>query len=79
MVEDLQGCMEQYEDCGGKYDRDGLSAERVATAKAAADEADPPSTHAPCSSYFSGAVEQTVMSTEAEVIKVFDLGTCCSD
>ena len=81
MVDDLKGCLEQYEACGGEhYDREALDdPKRVAAAKARADEGIPPSKYAACSSFFNSTLVSTVMQSEAALVERYGLGKCCSD
>lgn len=81
MVDDLKKCMKQYEGCGGLYDKDGLSDERVAGIKQLAEEAVTPAeqqTHAACNTFFNKTMMNTVMKSESSVISHFNLGSCCS-
>ena len=80
-MEDLKVCMEQYESCGGKYVREGLSDASVKTARARAQTGMPPSDYAACSDFFpeGGASLATVMQSEAELIPTYDLDRCCSE
>ena len=80
MVDDLRACMQQFEECGGTWDRDGLSPERVLAARTKADRNIKPSTYAACSTFFNSSVTMdAVMASEREIVEKYSLGSCCSD
>ena len=67
--------------CGGLYDKDGLSDERVAGVKKLAEEAVTPAekkTHAACNDFFNKTMMQTVMDSESKIMSEYKLGSCCS-
>ena len=80
MVDDLRLCMAQFEECGGSWDKEGLSLERVQAARTKADRSIKPSTYAACSTFFnSSSTMDAVMESERDVVEKYSLGSCCSD
>lgn len=78
LVEDARFCMEQFEQCGGYYNRTGLSDAAVAEATQLAIAAEPMTSVASCDTFYSDSLKGEVLQTDQWLIDWFGLDSCCS-